>query len=364
VLTVVEQAKPGCVGQTEQLRQFAWLGTTNAALAGAQRAAARQRRATRRARAGRLQEEPAPVLRARHHGAGEGDNARAAQYWPRVLEATHRRHGAAGARAARRRAAEHGDHRDQHRPERVGDRQAARSREAADAIRAFLAGLPDQRRRAAHAGAARPLLSLSGDKAGVSAVYAEMLREPAKYDDLALTNAGVIASQAQAHADAAKLFDAALAKNAYQRDALNNLTATYLELKRFDAMIPVARRLVAVDPANPDNQLFLALAYQGLMNAAKAPAQKKAFADSLVKYNQASQSMPVKVTFNEFTRGESRAVLGMNVEAVKPNAAAAAASGAAGRRGRRGCGLRARRAPLPSRSSSSTRAAPWSTRSR
>jgi hypothetical protein len=36
--------------------------------------------------------------------------------------------------------------------------------------------------------------------------------------------------------------------------------------------------------------------------------------------------MPVKVTFNEFTRGESRAVLGMNVEAVKPTAAASGAA--------------------------------------
>ncbi len=54
------------------------------------------------------------------------------------------------------------------------------------------------------------------------------------------------------------------------------------------------------------------------MNAAKAPVQKKAYSDSLVKYNNISQALPVKVTFSEFTRGESRAVLGINVEAVKP----------------------------------------------
>ena len=325
-LTVVEQAKPGCAQQTDQLRQFAWLGTTNAALAAlnAQQPDSAARLAERALVVYKKNALPYYVLGT--VAQQKGDAARAAQYWPQVvantandttaqareLRAAAQFNLAAGLVAQVDAA--------------TGDAQKAKAREAAAAARAFVTANPTHPDVGRMQAQLARLLSLSGDKAGVSAVYAEMLREPAKYDDLALTNAGVIASQAQAHADAAKLFDAALAKNAYQRDALNNLTATYLELKRFDAMIPVARRLVAVDPANPDNQLFLALAYQGLMNAAKAPAQKKAFADSLVKYNQASQSMPVKVTFNEFTRGESRAVLGMNVEAVKPTAAASGAA--------------------------------------
>jgi Tfp pilus assembly protein PilF len=124
-------------------------------------------------------------------------------------------------------------------------------------------------------GALAQMVSLTGDKNALRTVYADQLTNPAKYDDLALTNAGVIASQAGAQADAAKLFAAALDKNAYQRDALNNLTATYLQLKRYDDMIPVARRLMAADPANPDNPLFVAFAYQGLMNAAKARRRRR-----------------------------------------------------------------------------------------
>jgi tetratricopeptide (TPR) repeat protein len=357
VLTVVEQAKPGCVGQTEQLRQFAWLGTTNAALAAlnAQQPDSAARLAERALVV--YKKSPLPYYVLATTAQAKGDNARASQYWPRVLEAT-TGDTAQQSRELRAAALQNTAIIVAQVDAATGDAQKAKAREAAAAARAFVTANPTHPDVGRMQAQLARLLSLSGDKAGVSAVYAEMLREPAKYDDLALTNAGVIASQAQAHADAAKLFDAALAKNAYQRDALNNLTATYLELKRFDAMIPVARRLVAVDPANPDNQLFLALAYQGLMNAAKAPAQKKAFADSLVKYNQASQSMPVKVTFNEFTRGESRAVLGMNVEAVKPTAARRAPRAAP--RPRPAARRRATRSP----SSSSTGRAPWSTRSR
>jgi hypothetical protein len=39
-----------------------------------------------------------------------------------------------------------------------------------------------------------------------------------------------------------------------------------------------------------------------------------------------SEAMPVKVTFNEFTRGETRAVVGMQVEALQTQAAPAAAA--------------------------------------
>jgi tetratricopeptide (TPR) repeat protein len=356
-MTVVETAKPNCASVAGQLREAAWGQTTNAAL---QALNAQQfDSAAKLAERGLVvyKKSPLSYYVLATTAQQKGDNARAAQYWPRVAEAT-ASDTSQQARELRGAALQNLAILVAQVDAATGDAQKAKAREAAAAARAFVTANPTHPDVGRMQAQLARLLSLSGDKAGVSAVYAEMLREPAKYDDLALTNAGVIASQAQAHADAAKLFDAALAKNAYQRDALNNLTATYLELKRFDAMIPVARRLVAVDPANPDNQLFLALAYQGLMNAAKAPAQKKAFADSLVKYNQASQSMPVKVTFNEFTRGESRAVLGMNVEAVKPTAARRAPRAAP--RPRPAARRRATRSP----SSSSTGRAPWSTRSR
>jgi tetratricopeptide (TPR) repeat protein len=317
-LTVVEQAKPGCAQQAEQLRQFAWLGNTNAALAAlnAQQADSAAKLAERALVV--YKKSPLPYYVLGTAAQTKGDNARAAQYWPRVIETTQ---GDTAQQARELRAAAMQNQAviaanlAQAAP---AAERPARTKEAADAIRAFLAAYPTNPDAPRMQAQLAQLLAQGGDAGALKTVYADQLASPDKYDDLALTNAGVIASQAKEYADAAKLFDAALAKNPFQRDALNNLTATYLQLKRWDEMIPVARRLVAVDPANPDNPLFIALAYQGLMNAAKAPAQKKAYADSLIKYNGQSTAMPVKVTFSEFTRGESRAVLGLSVEGIKP----------------------------------------------
>ncbi|MDF1502822.1 hypothetical protein [Roseisolibacter sp. H3M3-2] len=151
-----------------------------------------------------------------------------------------------------------------------------------------------------------------------------LLAEPAKYGDMALTQAGVSASRANNHEAAAKLFAAALEQNRYQRDALNNLAATYLSLKQYEPMLPIAQRLLEIDPANPDNPLFVAIAYQGIANASKNPAQKKSLTDSLLKYNRLSNELPVKVTFSEFTRGDAKTTLAVNVENLAKTAAPAA----------------------------------------
>jgi tetratricopeptide (TPR) repeat protein len=157
--------------------------------------------------------------------------------------------------------------------------------------------------------------------------YSALLAEPSKFGDLALTQAGVNASVAKKYDDAAKLFTAALEQNKFQRDALNNLAATQMQLKQYEPMVPIAQRLLEVDPANPDNYLFLAIAYQGVANASKTPAQKKALTDSLLKYNRLANEMPVKVTFTEFSRGDAKASLAMSVENLAKTAAAPARTG-------------------------------------
>jgi hypothetical protein len=330
-LSVVEQAKPGCVTQAEQFRQAAWLGVTNTAL---QALNAQQNDSAARLAERALvvyKKSPLPYYVLAATAQQKGDNQRAAQYWPQVIRATQ------------------GDTAQQSRELRAAamqnvavlaagsvegapaDQKATRAREAAEAIRAFLQAYPNNPDAPRMQGLLAQMVTASGDKGAIRTVYAEQLANPTRFDDLALTNAGVIAAQANAHDDAAKLFDAALAQNANQRDALNNLAATYLQLKRFNDVIPVARRLMTVDPANPDNPLFLAFAYQGLMTGTSAAAQKRAYSDSLIKYNGLSQSMPVKVTFNEFTRGGTRSVLGMTVEGVRPAGGAARAAAGANR---------------------------------
>ena len=327
-MTVVETAKPNCASVAGQLREAAWGQTTNAAL---QALNAQQfDSAAKLAERGLVvyKKSPLSYYVLATTAQQKGDNARAAQYWPRVAEATASdtsqqarelrgaalqnlaiiaANGAQGAPAAEK---------------------PARATEAAAAIRAFLAAYPTSPDAPRMQATLAQMITLTGDKSALGAVYADQLANPTKYDDLALTNAGVIASQANNPADAAKLFSAALAQNPLQRDALNNLTSSYYGLKQYQAMIPVAQRLMAVDPANPDNPLFLAYAYKGLYDATKSPALRKAYSDSLVKYNRLSTEMPVKVSFTEFTRGDTRAVLGMNVEALKVGAAASARAGA------------------------------------
>ena len=327
-MTVVETAKPNCATVTGQLREVAWVQTTNAALQALN--AQQYDSAAKLAERGLVvyKKSPLSYYVLATTAQQKGDNARAAQYWPRVIEAT-ANDTAQQSRELRSAALQNvaiiAANAAQGAP---AAEKPARAKQAADAIRAFLAANPTSPDAPRMQATLAQMVSLTGDKAALGAVYADQLANPAKYDDLALTNAGVIASQANNTADAARLFEAALAKNPMQRDALNNLTASYYTLKQYQQMIPVAQRLLAVDPANPDNPLFLAFAYKGLYEAARSPALRKAYTDSLVKYNQLSQAMPVKVSFTEFTRGDTRAVLGMNVEALKVSGAAARAGAA------------------------------------
>src|SRR6266567_142594 len=61
---------------------------------------------------------------------------------------------------------------------------------------------------------------------------------------------------------AAQAFEAGLKVNPYYRDGLYNLVNTYLQLNDSDAMLPVAQRLVSVDPMNRMSLRLLAFAHQ------------------------------------------------------------------------------------------------------
>jgi hypothetical protein len=90
---------------------------------------------------------------------------------------------------------------------------------------------------------------------------------------------------------------------------MSNLAAMYFAMNEFTRMIPIVDKLVKADPNNPDNWLLYAFAYQGLQRAAKDARLKKAYADSLIKYNKMSEDMPMKVTFSGFSRGDKETIL-------------------------------------------------------
>jgi tetratricopeptide (TPR) repeat protein len=154
----------------------------------------------------------------------------------------------------------------------------------------------------------------AGDSASVPAVYAPMLANPAKYGEISLVHAGVVATRNGHPVDAATLFNAALTQNPYSRDALNNLAATYIQNKDFGKAFPLIDKLIAMDPSNPDNPLLYAFAYQGMYKGTKDKKLQKIYTDSLIYWNGKSENAPVKLAVNEFTRRAGETTVGGTIE--------------------------------------------------
>ena len=154
----------------------------------------------------------------------------------------------------------------------------------------------------------------AGDSASLPTIYAPLIANPSKYGELSLVHAGVVATRSGRHADAAKLFSAALEQNPYSRDAINNLAATYIQTGEFPKAFPLIDKLVALDPSNPDNPLLYAFAYQGLYKGTKDKRLQKIYTDSLIYFNEKSETAPVKVSVREFTRRPDATVFAGSVK--------------------------------------------------
>ena len=107
-------------------------------------------------------------------------------------------------------------------------------------------------------------LLLAGDTAAFVKSYEAQIANPSAYSYQDLLNSAVNAARSNKNADAVKLFEGTLAQNPWNRDALFNLAVTYLALEQNDKVSPVVTRLVAVDPANPENYNLGARAYLNL----------------------------------------------------------------------------------------------------
>jgi predicted Zn-dependent protease len=159
----------------------------------------------------------------------------------------------------------------------------------------------------------------SGDTAAIKNSYAPQLANPSAFSYGELMQAGVAAFSANQIADATKLFESAYPLNPYGRDVLLNLTISYVKDSLFDKALPVAQRLVSVDPANEGDYQLLAFTYGKLSQryaargkaAAKGSAAAKALADSAritidssLKYRPMADSLPVQVVVSRFGAGQ------------------------------------------------------------
>lgn len=149
-----------------------------------------------------------------------------------------------------------------------------------------------------------------------SAIEALEIAKPmvGRYGDVALGQLAFIAVRLNRTTDAAMIFKAASEANPYFRDYLYNYAATLFDLKQSQEMIPVVRRLVALDPSNPDNVLLFAYAFKGLADVATDEAMKKAHTDSAVAYSTQSDGMKTRLTYSNFERGQRSTTLSGEIE--------------------------------------------------
>ncbi|MDB4913581.1 MAG: hypothetical protein JWM95_1225 [Gemmatimonadetes bacterium] len=153
---------------------------------------------------------------------------------------------------------------------------------------------------------------LAGDTASAAKTWAPLLADPSAYDYGDLLNSAVNAARANRSADAGKLFEATLAQNPNNRDALFNVAVTYLTMEQNEKVGPIVTRLVAVDPGNPENYNLAARAYLAMAKAAekakKSPVAT-AYNDTTLTWYNMGNKLPAEVYFNEFTPNDKQVTI-------------------------------------------------------
>lgn len=197
----------------------------------------------------------------------------------------------------------------------VPEAKVALAERAAAAYQAVMQNTTDSTFvRAARRGLSRTSM-LRGDTTAFRAVYAPMIANPSSftYDDLVV--AGVDAAQASLWADAVKLFDGAVAANPWHRDALYNGALSHARNGTHDRALELAKKLVALDPSNPDNWMLTAEIYNGLAKAAaRNPARQKEMNEAVTANYSKAQDMKHQVAFSEFAKTATGATLAGTIE--------------------------------------------------
>jgi hypothetical protein len=199
-----------------------------------------------------------------------------------------------------------------------GADQQAQAREAAGHFKALIAAQPASPDAANHFNNWAEALMLAKDTANLPSVYADMIANPSQFSDIVLAVGGVVATRANRTDDALTLFEASVARNPNNRDGLRNVAAALYSKDRFKDMFSPSAKLVALDPNNYDGWMMFAYASQGLAKSVKLPAERKAWTDSLVKYQTIAEALPVKVEVAGFSRGAAEATLSLALEQIAP----------------------------------------------
>jgi tetratricopeptide (TPR) repeat protein len=195
----------------------------------------------------------------------------------------------------------------------VRPRQVATAREAAKDFQQYLDEAPKDEDVAAIRYNRAAALTIAGDTAAVIASYADMIANPDKYTANDLFYAGNAASLINNAKDAGTLFEASLKTEPYNRDALFNVSYAYLVAGTFDKLLPVATRLLSIDPGNPDNVDILAQYFSAMYAKEADSVKKKVLSDSALKLMTLRDSMPLKVTMSTFSKQKTKTEIGGQV---------------------------------------------------
>lgn len=195
-----------------------------------------------------------------------------------------------------------------------GEQQKAGMRKAADLYRAYLKDFPSGPNAPQAQAGLSASLQATGDTASLGAMWNDMVANPSRYSDTQLFDAGTQAFTANNIKMAVQLMALGEQANPWLRGGLFNLANAYWKDNQFDKMLPVARRLLEIDPDNPDNYQLAAIAYQGQAKATKDVKLKRALNDSVTKYVTDGEKLPVRVTFTEFSHDGAKAKLAGSVE--------------------------------------------------
>ena len=112
-------------------------------------------------------------------------------------------------------------------------------------------------------------LGAGTDTAAVASFLQPLVADAEPYSDLTLLIGADLARYFGKNDAAIALYEGALAKNPNIRDANYFLAFLYYGAKQADKIIPLADRLIALDPSNGDNYQMKALAYSLLADAEK-----------------------------------------------------------------------------------------------
>ena len=97
-------------------------------------------------------------------------------------------------------------------------------------------------------------------------------------------------------------------------DALAYVAGEYAQAGKVDSLFPLARRLLDIDPSNPDSYQLMAYAYQLKAHNDKVPAVKKADQDTLLSYFSKYQNAPVKLSVTKFGHDGDKVAIAGTVE--------------------------------------------------